>query len=158
MSAVVAARLVDGTMAFIFARKAGRYAAGVFLRGGAGTRRHERFTTIRRCAVKVCEKCGRSKPLDQYWAKHDEPDKKARICIKCYRYAAKHNGLYPNTIISDFDHILNVCQYHANTPEPQWAKRFLASMVDNGTITAEQANEIRRACGWSELAQQLRLV
>ena len=64
--------------------------------------------------------------------------------------------------ITHYDHIALVCEYHANRrnpyePGPGWAKRMLTQYECDGLVTPEQADDIRRACGWNVDAEQLRL-
>ena len=65
--------------------------------------------------------------------------------------------------ITAYEHIALVCKYHANRyspyePDPAWAKRVLVQYERGGLITPEQADDIRRDCGWNVNAKQLELI
>ncbi len=58
-------------------------------------------------------------------------------------------------MITHLDHVTRVCTYHALTPpdvgwspNPDWARRWLATCQRNGLVTAREANAIRAECGW----------
>ena len=64
--------------------------------------------------------------------------------------------------ITHYEHIALVCKYHSNRfnpckPDPIWAKRTLTQYERDGLVTPDQADDIRRACGWNVDADQLPL-
>ncbi len=67
--------------------------------------------------------------------------------------------------LSNFDHASWVCNWHNQEqqaadigPDRVWAQKWLAEIVRGDFITPDQANDIRRACGWDIEPVQLGLL
>ena len=66
--------------------------------------------------------------------------------------------------VSDFDHAIHVCNWHETQPQNEhiggdrvWARRWLSGQVRDHILTGEEANDVRRSCGWDVEPEQLPL-
>ena len=65
--------------------------------------------------------------------------------------------------LSRFDHAKHVCTWHNQEkqggpcgPDRKWAQAWLSECERDGWVTADEANEIRVACGWPAQLQLFR--